>query len=352
MKRLLFLFFAFLFVSSFFSQPLIPVLSQTSGTFYGFDYEYGEQTKNFTKSVSHSRSFSESESSSRTRNYTVKARIRTGLVIKDVFWQRWTNRSKAAPNSSWELPGAPQNWRGYRRDGFLTNGTGAGGAWYRYNGISVINWGVGGLGQALNISWFGRRVDMGLSDFNSSLPLFFNPKWTWMTSYVNLTSKGTSLIPMQDLFGTIHDYTSVDTYLLEYKFDSGTVGDHSDDVVVFEEMLIPQFAFVHVVTTPSQVNVTETASVAASLSGQFNFSGTWTENLHGQHVSIKDGTSYWFDYFALISGNVDYEYEGGITIDGSLSTNITREVSFAVNGTPISESIRPVHLQILQLYRL
>ncbi|MFX0210007.1 MAG: hypothetical protein ACFFDT_28765, partial [Candidatus Hodarchaeota archaeon] len=74
----------------------------------------------------------------------------------------------------------------------------------------------------------------------------------------------------------------------------------------------------------------------------------WEENLYGQHVSVKDGTNYWFDYYALISGKVDYEYEGGFNLKGSLSTNLTRDVKFT-NDTDVPESIRPVGLQSLSI---
>ncbi|MHA2296793.1 MAG: hypothetical protein ACXAEU_12985 [Candidatus Hodarchaeales archaeon] len=312
---------------------------ETSGTFYGFDYEYGEDTRNFTKSVSYAESFSESESKSKSREYTIWAPLRTGLVIKDILWERWTNRSKAAPSSSWELPGAPQNWRGYRADGLLTNGTGAGGAWYRYHGITVLNWLVGA--QVFNLSWFGRQIDVGLAE-----RLFFP---TWKTNYTELSIISTDSIPMKDWLGSIYGYTDENTYHIKYFYDKGTPANTADDEVVFEEYLIPRFAFVKIQTTNYQVTVNQTGALSTSLSGQFNFTGTWTENLHGQHVSIKDGTNYGFDYFALISGNVDYEYEGGFTLQGYLSTNITREVTYATNGTPVPEAIRPAWLQSIYL---
>ncbi|MFW9990625.1 MAG: hypothetical protein ACFFD4_01070 [Candidatus Odinarchaeota archaeon] len=314
-------------------------IPETSGTFYGFDFEYGEDTRNFTKSVTYAESFSESESNTKSREYTITAPLRTGLVIKDVLWERWTNRSKAAPSPSWELPGAPQNWRGYRADGLLTNGSEAGGAWYRYQGITVHNWNT--FSQSLNISWFGRRIDIGLAE-----------KWilpTWETSYANFSIISTDTIPMKDWLGSIHGYTDENTYHVKYFDDCGTPADTTDDELIFEEMLIPRFAFVHVKTTNFQVNINETGALSASLSGQFNFSGTWTENLQGQRVSIKDGKNYWFDYFALTSGNVDYDYEGGFTLQGHLSTNITRDITFAVNGTPVPEAIRPVWLQSVYL---
>ncbi|MHA1993266.1 MAG: hypothetical protein ACW97Z_01870 [Candidatus Hodarchaeales archaeon] len=339
MNRKYFILITFLLSLTFFSQSLAPVASQTSGSFYGFDFEYGEQTRNFTKSVAYSQSFSESESNTKTREFTIQAPIRTGLEVIDVFWQRWTNRSKSMPSSTWERPGTPQNWRGYRADGYLTNGTDAGGAWYRYHGITELNWNT--FSQSLNISWFGRQIDIGLAE-----------KWispTWLTSYAILTEVGTVDVPMQDWLGTAYDYATLQKYHIAYVFDKGTPLDFNDDEVVFQEILIPKFVFIRVKTTKMSVEVTETSTVAASLSGQFNFSGSWTENLYGQHVSIKDGRNYWYDYFALISGNVDYDYSAGFTLDGSLSTNVTRDVTFSSNGSVVPESIRPIHLQSLRL---
>ncbi|MHA2215000.1 MAG: hypothetical protein ACXACY_03660 [Candidatus Hodarchaeales archaeon] len=339
MSRKYFIFITFLFALTFLSQPLVPVVSQTSGTFFGFDYEYGEQMRNFTKTVSYSQSFSESESNTKTREFTIQAPIRTGLEVKDIFWQRLTNRTKVAPSTSWQLPNSPQNWRGYRPDGYLTNGTEAGGAWYRYNGIKNLNW--NNFSQALNISWFGRRLDIGLAE-----------KWlfpAWFTSYTILSEVGTVDVPMQDWLGTTYAMTNKPMYHIAYVFDSGTPADQNDDEVVFQELLVPKFVFIKVLTTSMAVEVSETSSVAASLTGKFNYSGTWTENLYGQHVSVKDGTNYWFDYFALISGNVEYEYAAGFTLDGALSTNITREVTFASNGSAVPESIRPIHLQSLRI---
>ena len=339
MNRKFFIFFAFLFTLTFFSHFTVPGTSQTSGSFYGFDFEYGEQTRNFTKTVAYSQSFSESESDTKTREFTIQAPIRTGLEVIDVFWQRWTNRSKIAPSSTWESPDSPQNWRGYRPDGYLTNGTDVGGAWYRYHGITVLNWNT--FSQSLNISWFGRQVDIGLAE-----------KWispTWLTSYAILAEAGNVDVPMQDWFGTAYDYSTLPLYHIAYVFDNGTPLDFNDDQVVFQELLVPKFVFIRVITTPMSVEVSETSSVTTSLSGQFNFSGSWTENLYGQHVSIKDGRNYWYDYFALISGNVEYDYSAGFTLDGFLSTNVTREVTFSSNGTTVPESIRPIHLQSLRL---
>ncbi len=154
---------------------------------------------------------------------------------------------------------------------------------------------------------------------------------------------------MKDWLGTIHDSMTLDIYHIKYYYDSDTPGVPGDDEVVFEEILNPKFALVRVLTTLHEVEVSETTTVSASLAGQFNFSGTWTENLYGQHVSIKDGVNYWFDYFALISGSVIYDYSGGFTLEGSLSTNVTRDVTFASNGSSVPESIRPVHLQSLKI---
>jgi hypothetical protein len=256
------------------------------------------------------------------------------------MWERWTNRSKAAPSSTWELPGSPQNWKGYRPDGLLTNGTEAGGAWYRYNGINVLNW--NNFSQSLNISWFGRRIDIGLAER-------WIPAPSWYTAYTSLEEIGTITVPMKDWLGTIHDSMSTNIYHIKYYNDMGTPGDSGDDEVVFEEILVPKFILVKVLTTLHQVDVSETSAVSAALSGQFNFSGTWTENLYGQHVSVKDGTNYWFDYFALISGSVIFDYSAGFTLEGSLSTNVTRDITFTNNGSAVPESIRPIHLQSLKL---
>jgi hypothetical protein len=340
MARKYFIFIMFLFALTYISQPLVPVASQASGTFFGFDFEYGEQLRNFTKSVSYSQSFSESESNTQSREFTIQAPIRTGLEVKDIFWERFTNRTIAAPSTSWELPGSPQNWRGYRPDGYLTNGTEAGGSWYRYHGINNKNW--NNLSHALNISWFGRQVDIGLAE-----------RWlfpTWFTSYTILSEVGTvDDVPMKDWLGTTYEMTTLPIYHIAYVFNSGTPANQNDDIVIFQELLIPKFVFIKVVTTRISVEVSETTSVAASLSGQFNFSGTWTENLHGQHVSVKDGNNYWFDYFALISGNVVYDYSAGFSLEGSLSSNVTREVTFTSNGSSVPESIRPIYLQSLRL---
>jgi hypothetical protein len=318
MKRNLFLFFTLLFVISFFSQPLTPVISQTSGEFYGFDYEYGLQTRNFTKSVSHSNSFSETESDTKTRTFTIDVPIRTGLEVVDIYWYRLINQSKEAPNSTWQQMGwVPQNWRGLQVDGYLSNGTGAWGAWFRYNGINKVNpWGP--LTQAF---W-------GLA----------GPAWS--TAYTELLEISTNTIPMKDWLGTVHDTMQAKIYYIRYY--------SSTHELIFEEVLIPVYALVRVQTKLTQVDVSEESSVKASLSGQYNFSGTWTENLYGQHVSVKDSTNYWFDYFALISGNVEYEYSAGFTLEGSLSTNITRDVTFTGNASVVPESIRPVWLQSLR----
>jgi hypothetical protein len=342
MKRYKMTFFLILIFIFILNIPLNHVMAetQTSGTFYGFNWEYGEDTRNFTKSANFADSFSESESRTNTRTYTRNAHIRTGLEIQDIFWERWTNRSKAAPSPTWELPGSPQNWLGYRADGYLRNTTDAAGAWYRYNGITGetpwVPW-----QQKLNLPWFGRQIDIGLAENI--------PTHTWYTSYANLTKLDNVTIPMQDWLGTIHDYTDIAKYHITYSYDGGTATDPNDDEIVFEELLIPRFILVRVETKIEEVSVNETIDVSASLSGQFNFSGTWEENLFGQHVSIKDGLNYWFDYFALISGNVLYDFEGGFTLAGSLSNNITREVKFTSNNTDVPESIRPVGLQSLRI---
>ncbi|MHA2075876.1 MAG: hypothetical protein ACW97X_14745 [Candidatus Hodarchaeales archaeon] len=311
MRRKIFVFFTLLFVFSFLSQPLSPVLSQTSGTFYGFDYEYGTQTRNFTKSVSHSNSFSETEMNSRTRNYTVWVPLRTGLDVVDIYWDRLINLSKIAPNSTWQRIGDhPQNWRGWQVDGYLSNGTGLWGVWFRYNLIETNNilrglWGLGGA------------------------------------TYTEITEIDDNIIEQKDWLGTVHGTMSVKTYHIKFFSDT--------DELLFEELLMPQYSLVRVKSKRTEVDVYENSSVKASLSGQYNFSGTWTENLYGQHVSVKDGTNYWFDYFALISGNVVYDYTAGFTLEGSLSTNITREVTFTDNGTTVPEVIRAVHLQALRI---
>ncbi|UCG00852.1 MAG: hypothetical protein JSW11_14690, partial [Candidatus Heimdallarchaeota archaeon] len=282
MKRYKMMFFLFLLLIFVVQSPLSPMMaeSQTSGTFYGFDWEYGEEKRNFTKSVEFADSFSESEERTVTRSYTRNAHIRTGLETQDIFWERWTNRSKAAPSSTWELPGSPQNWLGYRADGYLTNASGPGGAWYRYAGITIHHW--PNNSQALNISWFGRQIDVGLADSSDH---WWTPEPTWWVSYVNSTFVRNETIPMKDWLGTIHDYVDIAIYHITYSYDGETPSDPSDDEIIFEELLIPRFLLVRVETKVAEVSVNETVEVAASLSGQFNFSGTWEENLFGQHVS-------------------------------------------------------------------
>jgi hypothetical protein len=329
MKRYKMTFFLVLIFFYVLHTPSNPVMAetQTSGTFYGFDWEYGEETRNFTKSAAFADSFSESESSTNTRTYTRNAYIRTGLEIQDIFWERWTNRSKIAPNDTWELPGSPQNWKNvWRADGYLTNTSQHNGAWYRYEGING------------DPKWTaGQQFWVGLSGFG------------WKTNYTQIMVVDTKTIDMVDWLGTIHGETTVDSYHIQYFDNKDTPGDPNDDEIVFEEVLIPRLALVRVKTKLAEVSVNETVNVAASLAGQFNFSGTWEENLFGQHVSIKDGLNYWFDYFALISGNVDYGFEGGFTLAGSLSNNVTREVKFTSNNTDVPESIRPAGLQSVRI---
>ncbi|MHA2304419.1 MAG: hypothetical protein ACXACU_03425, partial [Candidatus Hodarchaeales archaeon] len=248
---------------------------------------------------------------SRTRNYTVWVPLRTGLDVVDIYWDRLINLSKIAPNSTWQRIGDhPQNWRGWQVDGYLSNGTGLWGVWFRYNLIETNNilrglWGLGGA------------------------------------TYTEITEIDDNIIEQKDWLGTVHGTMSVKTYHIKFFSDT--------DELLFEELLMPQYSLVRVKSKRTEVDVYENSSVKASLSGQYNFSGTWTENLYGQHVSVKDGTNYWFDYFALISGNVVYDYTAGFTLEGSLSTNITREVTFTDNGTTVPEVIRPVHLQSLRI---
>ncbi|MFX0170718.1 MAG: hypothetical protein ACFE9L_02240 [Candidatus Hodarchaeota archaeon] len=341
MKRALTLVFLFLFFLSY-VQPQLYLQStlatnQASGTFYGFDWEYGLQSRNFTQSLAFSQSFSESESETNEITYTLNAPIRTKLEIIDIFWQRWTNRTIAKPSSTWEPPGSPQNWLSYRADGLLTNGTDGVGAWYRYAGINVDRWDY--PVQALNISWFDRQIDIGLAAEDDS----------WHTNYTLLTPIINVTVPMQDSLGVVYDSMNVSMYHIGYIYNSGTPVITTDDVLVFQELLVPQFMLIEVKTKSTQISVTETSSVAASLSGAFNISGTWDENLYGQYVSIKDGSNYWFDYFALISGYVDFSYSGGFSLAGSLSSNVTREVTYTNNGSTVSESIRPAWLQSLRI---
>lgn len=352
MKRIVMLFFLSLFVISF-AQPQLNLQStlaanQTSGTFYGFDWEYGEETRTFDKAFGYSHSFSEEEEITSTKPYTINAPIRTGLEITDVFWQRLTNRSMAAPTNEWQPPGSPQNWHGYRADGFLTNKTDAGGAWYRYHGIENLNWGSSIIWpQAANFSWFGRQIDIGLAENNTL-------QTSWKTSYASLLHLATFdsawniTVPMQDWLGIVYSTMNVSGYIINYVYNSGTP-EFQDDVVVFQEFLVPQFVLVKVITKLHQVSVIETSSVAASLSGAFNFSGIWQEDLYGQHVSIKDGTNYWFDYFALNSGKVTFNVTGGFSLHGYLSSNVTREVTYVDGGDPVPESVRPVWLQSLRI---
>ncbi|MFX0014945.1 MAG: hypothetical protein ACFE98_10180 [Candidatus Hermodarchaeota archaeon] len=342
MKCYKIIFFSIVFLIFVVQFPLNSVVAeiQTSGNFYGFDWEYGLTTRNFSKSFSYTYDFSESETWTQPRTFTINAPIRTGLEITDVLWQRWINRSKAAPTNTWQPPGSPQNWLGYRADGLLTNKTDVGGAWYRYHGIQNLNW--ANWQQALNISWFGRQIDIGLAELPNQLA-------TWKTSYLILTPISNVTVPMQDWLAVKHDSMNVSIYHIAYIYDNGTPGVYTDDIVVFQELLVPQFVLVRVLTTLYQVSVTETKSVGVSLSGTFNFSGTWEENLYGQHVSINDGMNYGFDYFALISGDVTFDASGGFSLQGYLSNNITRDVTFVDGGAPIPEAIRPIWLQSLRI---
>ncbi|MFX0209356.1 MAG: hypothetical protein ACFFDT_25455 [Candidatus Hodarchaeota archaeon] len=341
MKRALTLVFLYLLFLSY-VQPQLFLQStlaanQTSGTFYGFDWEYGLQSRNFTQSLDFSQSFSESESETNTKTYTLTAPIRTKLEIIDVLWQRWTNRTLIAPSITWEPPGSPQNWHSYRVDGLLSNKTDYLGAWYRYAGINVDHW--GSLIQALNISDGYQQIDIGLAAEDNS----------WHTNYTLLTPVVNVTVPMQDSLGVVYDSMNVTMYHIGYIYNSGTPVDTTDDILVFQELLVPQFVLIEVKTKITQISVTETSSVAASLSGAFNTSGTWEENLYGQHVSIKDGFNYWFDYFALISGYVNFAYSGGFSLKGSLSSNVTRDVIYTNNGSIVNESVRPAWLQSLRI---
>ncbi|MFX0208456.1 MAG: hypothetical protein ACFFDT_20905, partial [Candidatus Hodarchaeota archaeon] len=229
MKRFRIIFFLFLIVTCIVQFPLNSVVAeiQTSGTFYGFDWEYGEETRNFTKSVSYNDSFLESESRTVTRTFTRTVPIRTGLEIQDVFWERWTNRSKFAPNTTWELPGSPQNWRGIHASGFLSNGSGLYGAWFRYEGINGDpKWEVGG-------QWL-----FGLADFGGL---------GWKTNYTQLIIESTNMVQMKDWLGTIHGSISVNSYHIKYIDNKDTLNS-DDDETVFEELLIPRYVLVRVQT--------------------------------------------------------------------------------------------------------
>lgn len=331
MKHYRHAFFIILFLLFVVQSPFnhVKADTQTSGTFYGFEWEYGEEMRNFTKSVKFNDSFSENETQRVTKSYTRNAYIRTGLEIQNIFWERWTNRSKAAPNDTWELPGSPQNWKNvWRADGYLTNGSEHNGAWYRYEGING------------DPKWdYSQKFWAGLADF-----------WkTWETNYTQITVNHTEVVQMQDWLGTVQGEMNVDAYHIQYIDNNDTQSDPSDDEVVFEELLLPRIVLVKVLTKIEEVRVNETVDVFAELSGQFNFSGIWEENLYGQHVSVRDGLNYWFDYFALISGNVIYDFEGGFTLAGILSNNVTREVEFTSNNSEVPESIRPAGLQSLKV---
>ncbi|MFX1512518.1 MAG: hypothetical protein ACFFCQ_08025 [Promethearchaeota archaeon] len=342
---------AFIFLAgiSFKALP-VPVLIQGSvrqneGSFMGFDWSYGTIQRTFTRSLDIGDSFSETKTDSTTKSYTMWANIITDYEVLDVFWERWTNRSKAAPSVDWEAPGAPQNWRGYRADGFLTNGAGQGGAWFRYTGITVNNWGpTNFFGQSANYSWFGRRIDVGLA-----YPSSFLGPFDWQTSYAELNELENETIPIKNWLGFEFGMSEMPKYQIDYIFDHGTPANTADDEVVFQELLIPKFIKIRLITQAHQVDVEETFKVDASLSGAWNFSGSYTEDLNGYNVQIKDGDSYWFDYFALTDGVVDYQYEGGFNIEGRLSTNLTRTVTYHADGTPVPENVRPLILRSLDI---
>ncbi|MFX0152753.1 MAG: hypothetical protein ACFFAJ_18375, partial [Candidatus Hodarchaeota archaeon] len=252
MKRALTLLLISLFFLSF-VQPQLCLQStlatnQASGTFYGFDWEYGLQSRNFSQSLDFSQSFSENESDSNTKTYTITAPIRTKLEIIDVFWQRWTNRTRAAPSNTWEPPGSPQNWFGLRADGLLTNETDGFGSWYRYAGINIENWGA--AIQALNFTLFDRQIDIGLAAAD----------YSWYTSYTLLTPIINVTIPMQDSLGVVYDSMNVSMYHIGYIYNNGTPIVTTDDILVFQELLIPQFVLIEVKTKLTQVSVTETSS--------------------------------------------------------------------------------------------
>lgn len=299
-----------------------PIMTKaTSGEIGGVLYEYQEETDSASSSGSFSESFSESVSNTTTDSYSTDMMILTGMEYQDTIWSLYVNKSMADPKSTWT----------HEADKF--NSTGIFGVWFRY--ANYEQWKSG--------NYFSQKI-YGLAEDTGWL----EPPG-WKTEYAILTEVNDTTVEKRDIFQTPYGTETVTNYQVDYYDNNDTEGDTSDDFIVFQELLIVNYILVKANWESVAVDVETTTTTSTSITGDYNFTGSYTWTRNGYQVRIEDPSDFVFNYYAVKNFTVDYEYEGGWTIDGSVSIVNDVEVRNASNGNLIPEDVRPFWAKSMNL---
>lgn len=280
-------------------------------TIGGIDYRYGLNKTDYNRAFAHSDSFSESRSETKTASYNRWVSFPTSVESRNLFWYRYINQTRFKASENWTLQG------GFGWNKTVGNFTGPWDAWWRYNGISVLNWNP--LQQLVGLTGL---VGAG-----------------WSTSYANLTKIRNETIPKLNWLRQDFGSTNESIYHIGYYFNHST-SDTSDDELVFEELLIPAYVYVVVTFEAHKLSITTTSDYGVSLGGSYNLSGSYEETIWGHNVEIKLADRYRLAYRAIENATGNYSLAGGFSLDGKISHNATHTVQFE-NGTPVPEAICP-----------
>jgi hypothetical protein len=274
----------------------------TDGQIGDVTYDYGTISQSGSASTSFSESFTESSIEINNDTFQTDIWIQTGIEETNVIWDRYYNECMLEPSNEWVF------------EAKKFNDSGIFGAWWRYENYDQWN------------NW--SQSIAGLSE-NWLLP-------EWWTTTANKITINTTTVNKQDIFGNVYGQTDLSTYQIDYIFENGT-----DDVVVYQELLVPDFVLITVQTELVTVDIEKDVTLISEISGSYNYSGDYQFEKNGYHVTISDPNDFYLNYLSLKDYWLNYTYEAGFTLTGDVSLMIDYDVTFHNDSSPVPEEIRP-----------
>ncbi|MHA2105319.1 MAG: hypothetical protein ACW981_17970 [Candidatus Hodarchaeales archaeon] len=298
----------------------------TTGTTGGIVWAYNEhKERTFTSSVGLSDEITVAKTVSKSPTYNRNIQLITGTQVVDSFYERqvqFTRRDGA---------GSPyKQEKGLGLRGTIGNQTG------NFNNIFSP-----GLNAFYRNDWFALSPSSGNAFAQSLIGLAGPFGLGWKTTNVSMSVIQTHEIPLLDLFQK--EYGTIFVPEVHFNFTNdvlNTPGNLGDDETILIEKIIPRYQLILIKTQSFPVVISEAIDTIASLSASYNFTGQYTETRFGHEVLISDLDHFVFGWYGLENASLAYDQSGGFTIDGLLQWNISRDITFASNGTAVNEDLR------------
>jgi hypothetical protein len=303
--------------------------------------EHKERKRNSSIDLADSNSVEKLFSDSKTFNTSMH--LITGIEYIDFFSERFVKFVKRdGENSSYKqekgfgLKGTIGN-KTNNIDNIFTAGADA---FYRYDWaflyILTFNKSKLGIQSLLGLSGGGFLGNY----YSNNIYVGTGFNYPWFTTNVSTEVIQTHSVPIIDIFQQKYGEIDVPEINITYLFDvNETPNNLVDDQVILIERIIPKYQLIAVKTQNYSVTVNQSSITSATLQGSYNFTGQYSETNIGHEVLISDLNNFVFGWYGLENTTINYQQTGGFTIQGDLSWNVSRNITFT-NGSLVSEDIR------------